>query len=86
MGRLKREYQELGRSKRFEAFSAHTSAGARPSVEELAAKLKITPADVSRIVYEARHRLQEIIRDVLRDTVETEAEVDDEVRDLFESK
>lgn len=86
MARLKREYQELGRSRRFEAFAAHTAAGARPSVEELAAKLGVTPADVSRIVYEARRRLQELIRAVLRDTVDSEAEVDEEVLDLFGKK
>jgi RNA polymerase sigma factor (sigma-70 family) len=86
MSRLKREYAELGRSRRFEAFAAHAAAGARPSVEELAAKLGVTPADVSRIVYEARRRLQELIRSVLRDTVDSEAEVDEEVRDLFGNK
>ena len=86
MARLKREYLELGRSRRFEAFAAHTATGSRPSVEELAGKLGVTPADVSRIVYEARRRLQELIRAVLRDTVDTEAEVDEEVRDLFVKK
>jgi len=83
MGRLKREYEELGRSRRFEAFAAHMSAGSRPSVENIAADLGITPDDVSRVVYEARRRLQEIIRAVLRDTVDSESEVDEEVRDLF---
>ncbi len=83
MGRLKREYEELGRSRRFEAFAAHASAASRPSVEEIAGKLGITPADVSRVVYEARRRLQEIIREILRDTVESESEVDEELRDLF---
>jgi len=83
MGRLKREYEELGRSRRFEAFVSHMSAGARPPVEEIARKLGITPADVSRIVYEGRRRLQELIRSVLRDTVDSESEIDEEVRDLF---
>ena len=86
MGRLKHEYEEMGRSRRFEAFAAHTAAGARPSIEELATRLGVTPADVSRIVYEARRRLQELIRAVLRDTVDSEAEVDDEVRELFAKK
>jgi RNA polymerase sigma-70 factor (ECF subfamily) len=86
MARLKREYQELGRSRRFEAFAAHAAAEGRPSVDEIAARIGVTPADVSRIVYEARHRLHDLIRDVLRNTVETETEVDEEVRDLFGSK
>jgi RNA polymerase sigma factor (sigma-70 family) len=86
MSRLKREYDELGRSRRFEAFAAQMSAGARPSNDELAAKLGVTAADVSRIVYEARRRLHELIRAILRDTVDTEAEVDEEVRDLFAGK
>ena len=84
MARLKREYQELGRARRFEAFAAHSSAGDRPPVEEIARTLGITPADVSRVVHEARRRLQELIRSALRDTVETEAEVEEELRDLFE--
>lgn len=86
MARLKREYEELGRSRRFEAFAAHSAAGARPSIEELATRLGVTPADVSRIVYEARRRLQDLIRAVLRDTVDSEAEVDDEVKELFGNK
>ena len=57
--------------------------GRDPTHGELAAKLGISPADMSRVVYDARRRLQELIRDVLRDTVETESELDDEVRDLF---
>jgi RNA polymerase sigma factor (sigma-70 family) len=84
MGRLKREYHELGRSRRFEAVASHLAAGAdRPPTEEIARRLGITNDDVYRIVHEARRRLQEHIRAVLRDTVETDAEVDEELADLF---
>lgn len=84
--RLRREYEELGRRRRFEAAAAHLSAsGARPSAEELAARLGVTPADVRRIVHEARQRLRELVRAVLRETVERESEVEQEVRDLFSS-
>ena len=86
MARLKREYEELGRSRRFEAFASHAAAGSRPSVEDIATKLGISPADVSRVVHEARRRLQELIRAVLRDTVDSESEVDEEIRDLFGTK
>jgi RNA polymerase sigma factor (sigma-70 family) len=85
MSRLKREYQELGRSRRFEAAASQLAAGPRPSTEEVAQRLGITPADVHRIVHEARRRLQEIIRAVLRDTVASESEVDEELRELFGS-
>ena len=83
MGRLKREYRELGRSRRFDAFAAYPAPGARPSIDELATRLGVTSADVSRLIHEARRRLQATLRDVLRDTVESETEVDDEIRDLF---
>ncbi|HEY3225788.1 MAG TPA: sigma-70 family RNA polymerase sigma factor [Planctomycetota bacterium] len=83
MSRLKREYQELGRSRRFEAAASQLAAGARPDTEEIARRLGVTPADVHRIVYEARRRLQGLIREVLRDTVGSDLEVDDEVRELF---
>ena len=86
MARLRREYRELGRGRRFEAVAASLSAGAaRASGEELAARLGVTPADVRRMIYDARQRLQETIRAVLRDTVGSEAEVDEEIRELFGS-
>ena len=84
MARLKSEYRELGRSRRFEAVASHLAAGGeRESTEEIARRLGISSDDVYRIVHDARRRLQELIRAVLRDTVETEAEVDEEIADLF---
>lgn len=84
LARLRREYEDEGRAREFEAFCRHLSySGDLPSYADLAKSLGVKESDVRNRLHAARARYADAILRVLRASTQTDAEADEELRDLF---
>jgi RNA polymerase sigma-70 factor (ECF subfamily) len=82
--RLRREYDDAGRSDRFEEFLAVlTRNPASDSYAEIARRLETTEGNVRVAVHRLRRRYGLLLREEIAATVGDAAHVDDEIRDLF---
>lgn len=82
--RLRREYDDAGRSDRFEALLAIlTRDPASDSQAAIAVRLGTTEGNVRVALYRLRRRYGLLLREEIAATVGDEAQIDDEIRDLF---
>jgi RNA polymerase sigma-70 factor (ECF subfamily) len=82
--RLRREYDDAGRSDRLEELLAIlTRDPASDSQAEIARRLGTTEGNVRVAVHRLRRRYGLLLREEIAATVGDEAQIDDEIRDLF---
>jgi RNA polymerase sigma-70 factor (ECF subfamily) len=82
--RLRREYDDAGRSDRFEELLAIlTRDPASDSYAEIASRLGTTEGNVRVAVHRLRRRYGLLLREEIAATVGDEAQIDDEIRALF---
>ena len=82
--RLRREYDDAGRSDRFEELLAIlTRDPASDSQAEIARRLGTTEGNVRVAVHRLRRRYGLLLREEIAATVGDEAQIDDEIRALF---
>lgn len=82
--RLRREYDDAGRSERFEEFLAVLSRDpASDSYAEIAGRLGTTEGNVRVAVHRLRRRYGLLLREEIAATVGDEGQIDDEIRALF---
>ncbi|MHB1562014.1 MAG: RNA polymerase sigma factor [Isosphaeraceae bacterium] len=82
--RLRREYDDAGRSERFEEFLAVLSRDpASDSYAEIARRLGTTEGNVRVAVHRLRRRYGLLLREEIAATVGDEGQIDDEIRALF---
>ncbi len=82
--RLRREYDDAGRSDRFEELLAIlTRDPASDSYAEIARRLGTTDGNVRVAVHRLRRRYGLLLREEIAATVRDEAQIDDEIRALF---
>lgn len=82
--RLRREYDDAGRSARFEELIAVlTRDPASGSHAEIARRLGTTEGNVRVAVHRLRNRYGLLLREEIAATVDDEAQIDDEIRSLF---
>lgn len=82
--RLRREYDDAGRSERFEEFLAVLSRDpASDSYAEIAGRLGTTEGNVRVAVHRLRRRYGLLLREEIAATVGDEGQIGDEIRALF---
>lgn len=82
--RLRREYDDAGRSDRFEELLAIlTRDPTSDSSAEIARRLGTTEGNVRVAVHRLRRRYGLLLREEIAATVDDEAQIDDEIRALF---
>lgn len=82
--RLRREYDDAGRSDRLEALlGILTRDAVSDSYAEIAGRLGMTEGNVRVAIHRLRRRYGLLLREEIAATVSDEAQVDDEIRELF---
>ncbi|MES2569280.1 MAG: sigma-70 family RNA polymerase sigma factor [Verrucomicrobiota bacterium] len=82
--RMRREYEAVGQSERFELCKAWLAGNdGTTSYTEVAVRLGIAETGVRTLVHRLRRRFRELMRAEIAETVNTPADVDEEIRALF---
>lgn len=82
--RMRREYETVGQSERFELCKAWLAGNdGSTSYAEVAVRLGIAETGARTLVHRLRRRFRELMRAEIAETVSTPADVDEEIRALF---